>query len=593
MAFSLRKMLSNISYFSKPGDDDNLLLRPSNETATVNSRQDGIPTSENIEFDRVEADSTSKCASLNLPNFVKNYATKKGSHSDTDIHSFNSATGKQERKKCRKLKLDIEKASKSMNDCTNYSENSSVNLENTPKHKLLDCKSADYFKGFNFNQSFDISDVASVASTNEDVDIESLSEHSDTDNSEDINGKGEIKMCRKVEHQSLPELLPSATPDSFADVEVDKNEAERMTLLFNYQMKLEQIECFLKKLLSEFQFHIEVSKVFDCKSVVTVPGTDAKANVNTDYLRCISPAWNIVMEKEDNTTKLTVKNQLLSMRESIDEFIDTYLQEPKPTLQRSLTYNLYKRTRQHKPNLSYKKKIKYFDFPDLREAMINLFSTEDSGNDSDSSKCSCQCHSDPETPKSDKETRDQSITSSIGNFTLDSTTLSAYSESLDQIISYNSFETDTLYNTLLQKSAIERISFYIQVHSIQLKCEASDLESKAIMTFYCPTCKTTDNEENGLLKHILSPNHCEKLHFVYKTAYVKKCISTGKEIQPSTVLNPMTMYRDDNKIVCFGDAMYACSLCFENLIIGESVLMSHCHDEEHVTRREMLTDIFD
>lgn len=616
MAFSLRKMLSNISYFTKPGDEENAKIRAHDDTNNENCLQNSknsIPASENIEFDRAEADSTSKSLiSPNLPSPRHFCAAKKSSLSDTDLLKI--APERQERKKCRKLKLDVEKA-QSMNNSFNDSEDS-ANLENTPKHKLLECKSADYFKDLNFNQSFDISDAESdVSSFEEDIVIESVLELSDTDISDGIHDKTDIKMCRKVENHSQPELSKSVTPESFADVEIDKNEAERIALLQNYETKLEKMECFLKNLLTEFQFHIEVSKVFNCKSIVTaLPEIDVpnipKSCGDVKYIdnihRGISPAgWNFVLEKEDETTKAKLKNQLERMRHSIDEFLNTYLKQseskPKARLQRRDTYILHKSEVQHKPtHLSYKKKIKYFDFPDLREAMIKLFSPDDIDNvdENDSLHCSCNCHSQESesTLNSDKNTPDHSITSSIGNFTLDSTTLSAYSESLDQIVSYNSFNDtyNSLYNTLLQTSAIERISFYVQVHSIQLKCEiVTDYESKNIITFYCPTCKTTDYEENGLLKHILSSNHCEKIHFVYKTAYVQKCISAGKEIQPSTVLNSMTMYRDDNKIVCFGDAFYACSLCFENLLIGESVLMAHCSDIEHVHRREMLTEIFD
>lgn len=546
-------------------------------------------SSENIEFDRVEADSTSK--STSLIESVRNYTIKQGSLSDTDLLTNNFDKLK---KKSQKLKVDIKKANQSVSDSFIYSENSSVDLENTPKHKLLDSKSAELFKGFNFNQSFDLSDAESDASSyeEENIDIESISEHSDTDMSiaTNVDDKVAIKMCRKVDPEAGTAPIPSVTPESFTDVEVDKNEEERITLLLNYQMKFDQMESFLKKLLTEFQFHIEVSKVFNGKSIVTtLPG----ANVTNipkslgevmyvDLQRGVSPAWNIIMEKEDCNTKSKLKTQLLSMRQAIDKFIGTYLHEPKP--------------HQNKKNkVNNKKKMKHFDFPDLREAMLHLF--QDEFNSSiDDVDCNCHCHSVDSglITKSEKDSN-HSITSSIGNFSLDSMTLSAYSESLDQVISYNSFHDTSLCSTLLQRAAIERITFYIQVHSIQLKCESPNEvnDSKNVITFYCPACNVNKYEEYGLLKHILSPLHCEKIHFVYKTAYVKKCISAGKEIQPSTVLNPMTMYRDENKIVCFGDAMYACSLCFENLIVGESVLMAHCHIDEHIDRREQLSDMFE
>ncbi|KOB71205.1 Uncharacterized protein OBRU01_14167 [Operophtera brumata] len=533
MAFSFRKIISNISYFTKSEGESHKtdVVDEVSAERRLHSYCSSSTSSENIEFDRVEADSTSKCVSLSLTESVRNhpikndylsdtltnYTIKKGSLSDTDLLTNNID---RQNKKCQKLK------------------------------------------------------------------------HSDTDISiaSNVDDKAAIKMCRKVDLEAGTAPISSVTPESFADVEVDKNEEERITLLVNYQMKFDQMESFLKKLLTEFQFHIEVSKVFNGKSIVTaVPG----ANVTTipkslgevmyvDLQRGVSPAWNIIMEKEDSNTKSKLKTQLLSMRQTIDNFVGTYLNEPK--------------SHQIKRNkLNDKKRIKHFDFPDLRDAMLNLFH-DDFNSSIDDLDCSCRCHSVDSglISKSEKDSN-HSITSSIGNFSLDSTTLSAYSESLDQVISYNSFHDTSLYSTLLQRAAIERITFYIQVHSIQLKCESPNElnDSKNVITFYCSACNITEFEENGLLKHILSPSHCEKIHFVYKTAYVKKCISAGKEIQPSTVLNPMTMYRDENKIVCFGDALYACSLCFENLIVGESVLMAHCHVGEHVDRRERLAEIFE
>lgn len=588
MAFSLRKIISNISYFTKSVESDHE-TDVLNDVPAEKQRQNyfsSIPSSENIEFDQVEADSTSKCVSLNLTEPVRHYSTKKGSLSDTDLLTNN--IDKQEKKRCRKLKLDIKKANQSVSDSLIYSENSSLNVENTPKHKLLDCKSAELFRGFNFNQSFDLSDAESNVSSyeEENIDIESISDHSDTDISiaTNIEDKSAIKMCRKVDPKAG---IAAISSESFADVEVDKNEEERMTLLLNYLMKFEKMECFLKKLLTEFQFHIEITKIFNNKSIVTtLPSTGDNISKSlgevmfVDLQRGISPAWNIIMEKEDSNTKSKLKTMLLSMRHTIDNFIGTCLHEPK--------------THQIKRKVSNKKKIKYFDFPDLRDAMLHLFE-EDFNSSSSDLDCSCHCHSSDSglITKSEKEAN-HSITSSIGNFSLDSTTLSAYSESLDQVISYNSFNDTSLYSTLLQRAAIERITFYIQVHSIQLKSESpKDSESKSAITFHCPACNITEYEENGLLKHILSQSHGEKIHFIYKTAYVKKCIGAGKEIQPSTVLNPMTMYRDDNKIVCFGDALYACSLCFENLIVGESVLMAHCSDNEHIDRRERLSEMYE
>ncbi|XP_059047304.1 uncharacterized protein LOC131842756 [Achroia grisella] len=641
MAFSLRKMLSNITYFKKPGEDSS---PEAEDGMVIHSRDTYISTQDtsSLTFDRPEPDSTSlHCSnSLKLPDSVKQFAAKKGSLSDTDILANIEVPTKKEKRKGKKLKLDIKKASQFMCEMSTHSSN---DIENTPKHILLDCKSADLFsqriKGFDFNKSFEIFDGMSDESSYEDFEIDSVSVRSDTDISlVSENEKEPVQMCRKVDPDTNDnQLVPSATPESFADVELDKNEEERISLLLNYQMKLERMECFLKKLLSEFQFHIEVSKVFNCRSVVTtLPGTDVSKIPKTlgevtyidNLSRGASPtgSWNIIMEKEDCITKFKVKKQLLSMKHNIDTFINIYLQNRETEKKlltdesRSLTYDIDKSKRSQKRlHISSKKKHKRFDYPDIREAMLNLFSEDKddssvSGNnvtqllsdydESDMSKCVCRCrfHRSPSTEsdsgvttKNDRSLSSQSITSSIGNFSLDSSTLTAYSESLDQIVSYNSFQDTSLYSTLLQKAAIERITFYVQVHSIQLKCEQAeeDFETKNVITFHCPACKTVEGDENGLLKHILSQTHCEKIHFLYKTAYIKKCMSGGKEIQPSTVLNPMVMYRDENKIVCFGDAMFACSLCFENLIIGESVLMAHCADPEHLERKEKLSDLLE
>lgn len=631
-------MLSNINYFKKPGEDGN-----SDESEPVFVENE----TKNIDFDRTEPDSTSKhCAtSLKLPDSVKNFTSKKSSLSDTDLRNIATESNKKEKRRSKKLKIDIKKASQSMSE---MDQAMSSNIENTPKHILLDSKSADlfsqHFRGFDFNNSFDIFDAMSEDSSDGDnVDIESLSDRSETDLTLESDEGEEIKMCRKVEQDHVPEecqLVPSATPESFGDVEVDKNEEDRISLLLNYQMKLEKLECFLKKMLTEFQFHIEVSKVFHCRSIVTtLPGTDVsnipKMLGEVTYIdnldRGISPtgSWNIIMEKEDEETKFKVKKQLLSMKHCIDEFVNIYLQNPNkpikmckkvlPKSRKSITFDVHKGQRyQKRLNTNNKKKSKHFDYPDIRDAMINLFNQESIDDLSisnatqllsdyeevDTAKCVCRCqlHRSPSTQtdsglttKNDTSTSCQSITSSIGNFSLDSSTLTAYSESLDQIVSYNSFQDTSLFSTLLQKAAIERITFYVQVHSIQLRCEQMDqeFESKNIITFHCPSCKSVETEENGLLTHILSQRHCEKIHFLYKTAYIKKCVSAGKEIQPSTVLNPMKLYRDDNKIVCFGDAMYACSLCFENLIVGESVLMAHCSEQEHMERREKLSEMLE
>lgn len=618
-------MFSNISYFSKSGEQDR--SSDYHRSDTTSRRYSDIP-SQNIDFPPIEPDSTSKnfSASLKLPDSVKKFAAKKSSLSDTDLLSINEDGALNRKTKNRNLKLDIKKASVSMSECLSYTDNS--NIENTPTHISLNCKSADLFsekfKKLNFSRSFEF-DVSSVSSE-EDLDIESLSECSDTDISVKEDEKTEIKMCRKVNSACENQLVPSATPESFGDVEIDRNEEERISLLLNYQMKFEKIECVLKKLLAEFQFHIEVSKIFNGRSIVTaLPGTDI-SNIPKllgqvtymDNVKRDSPteSWNIIMEKEDVATKFKFRKQLMSLRHCLDNFNANYLnQEPKKTInrqliKRSITFDLHKGKRLHKNmKISNKKRIKHFDFPDYREAFLNLFGTETEdeidtqvtlSDDRSDHKCGCQCHnqslnqSDSGLTTKTDNLSNQSITSSIGNFSLDSTTLSAYSESLDQVISYNSFDDSSLFNTLLQKPAIERITFYVQVHSIQLKCESTDNEeSKNSISFFCPACEITENEEDGLLKHILSQIHCEKIHFLYKTAYIKKCMAAGKEIQPSTVLNPMKMYRDDNKIVCFGDAMYACSLCFENLIVGESILMAHCAEETHGDRRDKMYEIFE
>ncbi|XP_047543023.1 uncharacterized protein LOC125075340 [Vanessa atalanta] len=630
MAFSFRKMLSNINYFKKSEDNTENVLSDTNLKRRRHTYVSDEPII--INFESTEPDSTSKqcTSSLKLPESVKNFAAKKGSLSDTDLLTLSvEAPLREKRRKCKKLKLDVKKASHSMN---HLSEDSFNNVENTPKHVLLECKSSDVFserfRGFDFNKSFDLIDAISDDQPSspfvEDIDIESLSEQSDSDVSVHTN-KSSIKMCRKVtDSQSSDEnqLVPSTSLESFGDVELDKNEEERVQLLLNYQIKLDKIESFLRKLFNDFQFHIEVSKLFYSKSIVTaLSGTDgSNISKNSEHLynkndRGPSPiGWNIVMEREDDDVKMKLKKQLLSMKSIIEDFVRIYLQSNTESNKlgnyKSITFNTKKHSVSKRQNVSNKKRIKHFDFPDLREAMINLFSMDDVhtnnidntsySDDSDTCKCLCKCHQ-PSSPSSQTDsglttkTSDgsSSITSSIGNFSLDSSTLTAYSESLDQIVSYNSFQDTSLYNTLLQKAAIERITFYVEVHSIQLNCELtdSDIESKNIITFYCPSCKDTHNDENSLLRHILSQTHCEKIHFIYKTAYIKKCMSAGKEIQPSTVLNSMRMYRDENKIVCFGDAVYACSLCFENLIVGESVLMAHCSDPQHVDRREKLEDI--
>lgn len=664
-------MLSKINYFKGPEEEEGSSKKRRHTNSTTSSGE--IPTSSTI--DKAEPDSTSvSCAtSQNLPDSVKSFTSKKGSLSETDLFKLDGGSKKGKRRS-KKLKLDINKANQSMSEgIDKTSENSTGNVENTPTHLSLNCKSSEAFyerlRDFELNQSFDIFDAMSEGRPEtpeemENLEIESLSEHSDSDTSiSNVEDKTDIKMCRKVEPvdgASFEEnrLVRSTTPESFGDFEMDRNEEERRTLLLSYQMKLEKMESFLKQLLTEFQFHIEVSKIFHCKSVVsTLPGSDVSnlpkilgeiTHIETLERNESPGSWNIVIEKEDTLTKFKLKKQLLSLKHHIDEFVNAYLvhdtresceeQTEDDSVTKTQKFprcnqkniklhsNKTKRDTPKRLRVNNKKKHRrYNDYPDLKEVLHNLFAldTEQDGHrrsdnnitDSlestpgrDFSKCTCQCRqhqtSSPISSQTDSglitKTGDdrsgsESITSSIGNFTLDTSTLTAYSESLDQIISYSSFQDTSLYSTMLQKAAIERITFYVQVHSIQLKCEVNegDFESKNVITFYCPACLSSETDEQELLKHILSQKHGEKIHFLYKTAYIKKCFASGKEIQPSTVLNPMTMYRDENKIVCFGDAMYACSLCFENLIVGESVLMAHCAETEHSERKDKLVEVLE
>ncbi|CAH2237740.1 jg13483 [Pararge aegeria aegeria] len=588
-------MFSNITYFKKSDAEE--------PEPNVKIRRHTYVVEEpfNVNYESTEADSTSRqCTSLNLPETVKNLAEKKSSFSDTDLLNLKVATPIRKKRLCKKLKLDVKKASQSMNTL-----NCDSNVENTPKHVHLECKSSDVFserfRGLDFNKSFNLidalSDDQSSSPFEEDFDIESLSEHSDSDISMPTN-KSSIKMCRKVsDSQSSDDkqIVPSVSIESFADIEVDRNEEERVRLLDNYRTKLE------KSHISSIPDNIDdIPKML--KEMMDVNKTTNKNS--------LSDSWNIILEKEDSKTKYKVKKHLLSMKRFIDEFVRSNLQNSENSdTDSKIRTRPVKKCQRYVPkhaNISRKKKIKHFDFPDLREAMLNLFNLDDqthdttidisSSEESDTSKCMCKCHntsSDTDSAAtSTVNDQSMSITSSIGNFSLDLSELTAYSESLDQIVSYNSFQDTSLYGTLLQKAAIERISFYVQVHSIQLKCEPDlEFESRNTLTFHCPPCKDIQMEENGLLRHILSLSHCEKIHFLYKTVYIKKCVAAGKEIQPSTVLNPMKMYRDDNKIVCFGDALYACTLCFENLIVGESVLMTHCCEPQHIERKEKLAEI--
>ncbi|KPJ14055.1 hypothetical protein RR48_01630 [Papilio machaon] len=499
MAFSLRKMLTNISYFKKSD----------NETEDT-KKQNTYDTLDEVNYENTEPDSTVRqCSSLNIPDSVKQFTAKKGSLSDTDLLTLNvDSPIRHKHKRCKKLKLDIKKASQSLSEKLNQEEENSCdsNVENTPKHILLECATSEFtdkLKGFDFSKEFDIYDGTSDDQWSnpfeeENIDIESISEHSDSDVSIG-NKKKSIKMCRKV--QSLPSgsssdenCHPPSSPESFGDIETDKSEIERLKLLYNYQTKLEKVENLLKDMLNEFQFHIKVSKVFNSRA----DHEEADSN-NPDMTRKPSPtdSWSVIMEKEDDNTKVSVKKQLESIKQSIEQFINVYLKD-YDNVQRIKKCRKYlpRNQRGALPRRVNKKKMKHYDFPDLRDALINLFypdlndtftSTTSDSDDCVSSKCSCSCHHE------------------------------------------SSSHTD------------------------------SGLISKTI-----------DGSSNQSITS-----------------------SIGKEIQPSTVLNPMKMYRDDNKIVCFGNAVYACSLCFENDIIGESVLMKHCADKEHIERREKLDEIID
>lgn len=590
--------MSNINYFKKSDEDDSTtndgFVDPNSDvrrnTANVTSGDVEI-----VEFEHTEPDSTSK--QVNIENDTPLViASKKGSLSDTDL----TKSGKKLKRRSKKLKLDVQKANQSFDENfkTDHQSDGSNNdnPENTPKHIFLESKSAEAFtervRLFDFSSSFNIDSDDQSSPYEDNIDIQSMTDTDDDISIASQEISGEIKMCRKVDEiLNDSRVIPSTTPESFGDVEMGKSEEDRITILSNYQMKFDKMDCFLKKLLTEFQFHIEVSKIFNSWSIEQNNIVDLKCIDKKNNCEPSSIKWDMIIEKEDSVTRNKLKNKLLTMKNNIEQFVNTNLKNQGKKSQ-SVSKDL-KRTVS-----KTKKKLKHYDFPDYREALINLFcpNTEQDPlpNITMEEKCTCNCHdtSQADSGVTKSEERSMSITSSIGNFSLDSSTLTAYSESLDQIISYNSFQDTSLYSTLLQKAAIERITFYVQVHSIQLKSESSDdYESKNKIVFHCPSCNATEDDENSLLKHILSQYHCEKLHFLYKTAYIKKCVQSGKEIQPSTVLNPMKLYRDDNKVVCFGDAMYACSLCFVNLIIGESILMAHCMEVEHIERREKLSEI--
>lgn len=580
-----------MNYFKKSDDDESTTtgdIADPNSDIRRKTANLASGDAEIVDIEHTEPDSTSK--QLNLKNDTPVViAAKKGSLSDTDL----TKSGKKLKRRSKKLKLNVQKANQSLDENLKREHQSddtnSDNPENTPKHIFLESKSAEAFtervRLFDFSASFNIDSDDQSSPYEDNIDIQSLTDSDDDISIASQETAGEIKMCRKIDDiLNDSRVIPSTTPESFGDVEIGKNEEDRLYLLSNYHTKFDKMDGLLKNLLTEFQFHIEVSKIFNSWAI---------EQDNIAEREHSSHKWDIIIEKEDSATKNKFKNQLLTIKATIDQFVNTNL---KNQGKRSQSVS-----KDRKKTISKtKKKFKHFDFPDYREALINLFSPnmeqETLPNITMEEKCNCNCHDTSQTDSgvTKSENRSMSITSSIGNFSLDSSTLTAYSESLDQVISYNSFQDTSLYSTLLQKAAIERITFYVQVHSIQVKSEPSDdYESKNKIYFHCPSCNATEYDENNLLKHILSQYHCEKLHFLYKTAYIKKCVQSGKEIQPSTILNPMKLYRDDNKVVCFGDAMYACSLCFVNLIIGESILMAHCMEVEHIERRDKLNEILD
>lgn len=576
-----------MNYFKKSDEDES---NPNDGTVDPISdirRNTANLANENneVKSKHTEPDSTSK----QIKNDIPKITPKKSSFSDTDL----TYSGKEKRSK--KFKLDVQKANQSLDDHSKLHNQSddmnSDNPENTPKYVFLESKSSEAFiervRLFDFSTSIDLDDEC--LSSKDNTQVESDDDISIA--SEESKETGEVKMCRKVSQIEDMRKLKSVSPESFGDMDIDKSEEIRLTTISDYQIKFTKMDNILKSLLNEFQYHIEYSKIFDCCDIEQ----DDIVVINTIGYDNIVPSsnnWDVVIKKEDSVTKAKFRNQLLTIKTNIEQFVNTNL---KTQTKKSNNFSNRKKTIS-----KMKKKLKHYDFPDYREALINLFS-QNSEQDSLTTlpmeeKCSCSCHdsSDTDSGVTKSEERSMSITSSLGNFSLDSSSLTAYSESLDQIISYNSFQDTSVYSTFLQKTAVERIIFYVQVHSIQLKSEPSeDYESKSKISFHCPSCNATEYDENNLLKHILSQYHCEKLHFLYKTAYIKKCVQSGQEIQPSTVLNSMKLYRDDNKVVCFGDAVYACSLCFENQIIGESVLIAHCSEVEHVERREKLDEILD
>lgn len=643
MAFSFRHIISNIPYFKKSGDDSS----PGSENLSSSSSKKRRHISLNDTGNSSKSSCSDKIEDVDqkISDVKPQETTEQVAILDTEVFTMDITSTKQGKKKAKKLKLDMATISGST-EVINQESLYNCAIENTPQQINLQNRRSEMFserlKEFDLSRSFDIYDLMNDKETDTNYDVQSLSEHSESDIS--LASHDDVKMCRKV--QLLSELsdssdgeqnlVHSSSIESFVDVGLDKNEEDRISLLLSFQVKFEKLERLLQQLLNEFQFHIEVSKVFQTKSIVTaLPGSDItnlpKKYGEITYIdetsRGPSPSgtWNIVIENEDDISKFKLRKQLLSMKRCIENFVKEYLHNTELMLaKKAITSNLKmtqildsnKKGREKRLRINKKKRERCMnDFPDLEEVLQKLFSLDtnihsdtsnlevDTSGDTDE-KCTCKCryhrecsslsHTDSGV-KTCEDKLNQSITSSIGNFSLDSNSLSAYSESLDNIISYSSFNDSSIYNSILQKPAIERITFYVTVHGIQLKSDDNDMtyDLKPRVIFSCHSCFTDLYNEQDLIKHILTQKHCEKIHFLYKNAYIKKCIASDQEIMPSTVLNPMKMYRDDNKIVCFGDGIFACTLCFENMIVGESVLMAHCDTEDHQERRDQLNDLLE
>ncbi|GBP87290.1 hypothetical protein EVAR_86872_1 [Eumeta japonica] len=455
----------SIYIFKRPEDDPQFHVVENGPMKRRHDSSSDHDKSQNLSYEKTDLDLSNRRYAKTmkkLPDAIKHFTAKKCSLSDTDL-TVNSEFSKIDRN-CKKLKLDVEKANRSARealDITCDNKYADDVIENTPKQISLGYSGnvfSEKFKQIDFNKSFDLFDYMSEGRpSSSDKDLETpWSERSDSELSASEDGV-EVKMCKKVNDSEY-----ASSVGSFVDLELDRNEEQRITLLLSYQMKLEKMEIMLKNLLTEFQFHIEVSKIFQFKSqVTTLPGTDI-SNIPKilgdiacyDSLsRNDSPtgSWNIVMKREDDLTKLKLKKQLLSMQKCIQEFMDQYLKE---NYDRKLNFNK-----------GYTKKLR-----------INR-KKRDKQLDDCSDQCDCCCHKNNDSGLTTKSslTENQTISSSIGNFSLDLSTLSTFSESLDNL-SYSSFSDNSFFSTMLQKSAMERIMFYVQVHSIEMRNDLDDAE---------------------------------------------------------------------------------------------------------------------